>query len=115
MGPRLRQMLQSETEMAALRADDVERYFNTPLADISDETAADVGWLLKWWNRHQDEFPQVAAAARDYLSVAIAEVDVERVFNRGRDQCGLRRHSLSGEMMRELMLLQAAYLCEAGR
>jgi hypothetical protein len=53
----------------------------------------------------------MAAAARDYLAVPAAEVDVERLFNSGRDLLGLRRWSLSNETMRKLLILKDS-LCK---
>ncbi len=52
----------------------------------------------------------MTAAARDYLAIAAAEVAVERLFNKRRDLLGLRRHSLSAETMRKLMLLRDMYI-----
>jgi len=46
----------------------------------------------------------MSQAARDYLPIPAAEVDVERVFCSGRDMIGLRRHSMSIETMRALIL-----------
>ena len=48
-------------------------------------------WIHAWWKGHEDECPRMAAAARDYLAVPAVEVDVERLFNSGRDLLGLRR------------------------
>ena len=48
----------------------------------------------------------MAAAARDYLAVPGAEVDVERLFNSRRDLLGLRRWSLSSGTMRKLLILK---------
>jgi hypothetical protein len=57
-----------------------------------------------WWRLHKDESPRMAAAARDYLAIPASEVAVERLFSKGRDLLGLRRHSLSAETMRKLIL-----------
>jgi hypothetical protein len=48
----------------------------------------------------------MAAAARDYLAVPAAEVDVERLFNSGQDLLGLQRWSLSSKTMRKLLILK---------
>ena len=52
------------------------------------------------------EYPVMSQVARDYLPVPAAEVDVERLFSAGRDLIGLRRHSLSIDTMRALMILR---------
>ena len=49
----------------------------------------------------------MSQVARDYLLIQAAEVDVERLFSSGRDRIGLRRHSLSIEAMRALMILRS--------
>jgi hypothetical protein len=61
---------------------------------------------------HKDEYPRMAAAARDYLAIPAAEVAVERLFNHGRDILGVRRHSLNGETMRRVMILRDIYNVE---
>ena len=83
---------------------DIDRYFDTPRVTITD--TSDPKWLLNWSRLHKDEFPQMAAAARgDYLGVPASEVAVERLFNIGRDLLGIRRHSMNGDTLRVLMLL----------
>ena len=49
----------------------------------------------------------MAAAARAILAIPGSEVDVERLFCGGRDLLGIRRHIMSGELMRILTLLKA--------
>jgi hypothetical protein len=51
----------------------------------------------------------MAKAARRYLAIPASEVAVERLFSAGRDLLGIRRHSMTGEAMRFLMLLGAEY------
>ena len=48
----------------------------------------------------------MSQVAQDYLPIAAAEVDVERLFSTGRDLIGLRRHSLSEETMKALMIMK---------
>ncbi|KAF1813794.1 hypothetical protein P152DRAFT_373086, partial [Eremomyces bilateralis CBS 781.70] len=45
------------------------------------------------------DFPCMAQAARDCLSVPSIEVGVERPFSGARDVLGLRRHSMNAETM----------------
>jgi hypothetical protein len=87
---------------------DINRYFDDPLAQIPEETANDTNWLFNWWNNHKDEYPCMAAAARDYLAIPASEVSCERVFSAGRDMIGLRRFSLHSSTMRQLSLLRAS-------
>jgi hypothetical protein len=51
----------------------------------------------------------MAQAARAFLAIPGAEVDVERLFSGGRDLLGIRRFGLSGESMRLLTLLKAYF------
>jgi len=86
---------------------DIDRYFNDPLAQIPEDTAAnDPNWLFNWWKGHKDEYPRMAAAARDYLAIPASEVSCERLFSAGRDMIGLRRFSLHPNTMRHLALLR---------
>jgi hypothetical protein len=82
---------------------DIDRYFDTPRISVTD--TSDPQWLCNWWRLHRDEFPQMAAAARDYLAIPASEVAVERLFNIGRDLLGIRRLSMTADTMRILMLL----------
>lgn len=70
---------------------------------------ADKEWVLKWWKANEFNFPQMAKAARDYLSIPSAEVRIEREFSNARDILGLQRHGLNAETMRWLMLLNGQY------
>jgi hypothetical protein len=51
----------------------------------------------------------MSRVARDYLAVQSSEVSVERLFSKGRDMIGLRRHSLSPETMKAIMVSRDAY------
>jgi hypothetical protein len=89
---------------------DIDRYLEEGTVRVSAETTKDPDWLFKWWNKHKEQYPRMAAAARDYLSIPASEVSVERLFSNGRDMIGLRRYSLSPETMRQLVLLRDAIL-----
>jgi hAT family protein len=91
---------------------DIDRYFEEGVVTVDESVTKDEGWLFSWWNTHKDEYPRMAAAARDYLAIPAAEVAVERLFSRGRDLLGIRRHSLKGETMRKVMLLRDIYSSE---
>lgn len=87
---------------------DIERYLRDGLVLAADDSSDDKNWLLKWWGNHSQEYPCLAAAARDYLAVPASGVSVERLFSSVRDMLGIRRNSLSGESMRRLVLLRDA-------
>ena len=46
--------------------------------------------------------------AKDVLSIAMAGVGVERIFNSGRDTCQYRRGHLHGETIKKIMLVKHA-------
>ena len=48
----------------------------------------------------------MAQAARDYLVIPAAEVDIERLFSDGRDILGARWWLLQGKTIRALQLLK---------
>ena len=84
---------------------DVEQYFDSPTV-VDGKGIDDPDWVLNWWKAHEIEYPIMSQVARDYLPVPAAEVDVERLFSEGRDLIGLRRHSLSDETLKVLMVLK---------
>lgn len=98
-----------------LQRSDIDRYFEEGVVTVDESVTKEEDWLFSWWNMHKDEYPRMAAAARDYLAIPAAEVAVERLFSRGRDLIGLRRHSLNGETMRKLTLLRDIYLSEESK
>jgi hypothetical protein len=87
---------------------DVDKYLDSPPVNWSHHMIgdADAEWVLKWWKANAFNFPLMAKAARDYLSIPSAEVGVEREFSNARNILGLRRHRLNAETMRWLMLLR---------
>ena len=89
---------------------DINRYFDDPLAQIPEDIALkDPNWLFNWWKLRKDEYPCMAAAARDYLAIPASEVACERLFSAGRDMIGVRRFSLKADTMRQLSLLRASF------
>jgi hAT family protein len=86
---------------------DIDRYFDSPVVEWDRED--DPNWLLKWWKANQELYPLMSRVARDYLAVQSSEVSVERLFSKGRDMIGLRRHSLSPETMKAIMVSRDAY------
>jgi hypothetical protein len=90
---------------------DIDRYMDSPPVGWSHRLIGDGDpeWVLKWWRANAFDYPLMAQAARDYLSVPSAEVGVERQFSDARDVLGLRRHCMNAETMRWLMLLKEVY------
>jgi hypothetical protein len=95
---------------------DIDSYLNTPRIKYKNKPQDDqTKWLLSWWNANKMEFPCMAQAARDYLCVPASEVDIERLFNVGRDILGIRRFSMSGETLRTMILLKDALRMQESR
>ncbi len=64
--------------------DDIDRYFNTDVVGFTATTRDQYTvWVLNWWNNNKAEFPCMATAARDYLAIPSAQVDIERLFSDG--------------------------------
>jgi hypothetical protein len=99
---RLLSKIQPSTSLTS----DIDRYFNDPLAQIPEANAKNPNWLFDWWNAHKDEYPRMAAAARDYLAIPASEVLVERLFSARRDIISLRRFSLHANTLQQLSLLR---------
>jgi hypothetical protein len=68
--------------------------------------------LLDWWRVNATTYPRLASVARDILAVPITEVGVERVFNTARDIIGDRRHRLSAQTIRQIMILKDSIALE---
>jgi hypothetical protein len=97
---------------AAIPTSELERWFATPRIEFDESIAKSPDFLRKWWKEHKGEWPLLAAAARDLLSVSGSEVDVERLFSGCRDEFGIRRHALKADTVRVLTLLRSAYTQE---
>ena len=87
---------------------DIDRYFDGPVIPLAlvNGNASLVQQVLDWWAIHKHEFLLIFVIARDFLPIPGAEVDVERLFNIGRESLGLRRMSMSVKTMRALVLLK---------
>lgn len=70
-------------------------YFDTPPFIKGEGHGAQR--LLSWWRNWRSSYPRLAAAARDFLAIPVSEVSVERMFSRGSDVQGVRRHHLNAE------------------
>jgi hypothetical protein len=57
----------------------------------------------------------MAQAACEYLPIPASEVDIERLFNVGRDILGIQRFSMSGEALRTMILLKDALRMQESR
>ncbi|KAJ5982330.1 hypothetical protein N7451_012430 [Penicillium sp. IBT 35674x] len=57
-----------------------------------------------FWKEHEQEYPVLAALARDILSTPASGAGVERLFNCARDICHYRRGKLKPDAIKELML-----------
>lgn len=81
---------------------EMERYLrDTPIAP-TEKT------ILENWQIIQHQYPTVARMAKDILSIAIAGVGVERVFNSSRDTCQYRRGHLHADTIKKIMLVKHA-------
>jgi hypothetical protein len=85
------------------------------MVTVNESVTKQEDWLFSWWNMHKDKYPRMVAAARDYLTILVAEVVVERLFSCGRDLISLRWHSLNRGTMRKLTLLRDIYLSEESK
>jgi hypothetical protein len=80
---------------------DILRYLEDPSVPNSSDFD-----ILAWWRLHAQKYPTMARVARDFLGIPSASVSVERIFNFGRDQFGIRRHCLSPETLQQLMVVK---------
>lgn len=55
---------------------------------------------------NKDEFKLMVQVARDYLSISLSEVDIERLFNIGHDILGIQCFAMNGDTLRTLIMLR---------
>lgn len=60
----------------AIQRSDIDRYFEGPIVSVNESLTKE-DWLLLWRRVHRNEYPCMAAAARDYLAIPATEVAVE--------------------------------------
>ena len=104
-------LLRRAHKPSSLAASDIDRYLDTPSLDWDEDDKSNYkeNWVLDWWAANAFTFPTMAKAVRALLAVPGSEVDVERLFSRGKDLLGIRRFALKGETMRILVLLKAYF------
>ncbi|KAJ5267673.1 hypothetical protein N7478_010481 [Penicillium angulare] len=88
---------------------DIDRYFNTPTISTGfDISQSQTEFIRKWWKINRLEFTCMAKVAQDHLAIPAAEVDIEKLFNDGRDVLGIRRFSMKGRTLGTLLRLKDA-------
>lgn len=89
---------------------DIERYLtDKPFVPKQRSSEAHVKPfnIMDWWRDiGSAEYPKLAKVVRQFLSVPSSSACVERIFNAGKDQYGLRRHRLAATRLQKLMVLQ---------
>lgn len=53
----------------------IDSYFEKAAVIVDESVADDGNWVFSWWT-HRDEYPRVAATARDFLVILAAEVQL---------------------------------------
>jgi hypothetical protein len=88
---------------------DIDQYFDTPTISTGfDINQSQTEFIRNWWKANKLEFTCMAKVAQDHLAIPAAEVDVERLFNGGRDILGIRRFSMKGKTLGTLLRLKDA-------
>ena len=57
--------------------DELKAYLELPQVKMKTEQE-----MLDWWQEHEDEFPNVAVMARQYLGCPATSAAVERLFSK---------------------------------
>jgi hypothetical protein len=90
---------------------DIDQYFGTPTISTGfDISQSQTEFIRSWWKANRLEFSCTAKVAQDRLAIPAAEVDVERLFNDGRDVLGIRRFSMKGKTLGALIRLKEGYV-----
>jgi zinc finger BED domain-containing protein 1 (E3 SUMO-protein ligase ZBED1) len=86
---------------------EIDWYLDGPLVEWNG--LDDPNWVLQWWKANSSLYPIMSRVARDYLPIPPAEVDCERLFCSSCDLIGLRRHSMTPETMKAVLLIRDSY------
>jgi hAT family C-terminal dimerisation region len=86
---------------------EIDQYLDGPLVDWNG--LDDPNWVLRWWKANSLQYPIISQVARDNLPIPPAEVDCEHLFSTSRDLLGLRRHPMSPETMKAVLLVRDQY------
>ncbi|KAJ5244686.1 hypothetical protein N7489_004782 [Penicillium chrysogenum] len=79
---------------------DIDKYFDTPTVSTGcDISRSQSEFIRNWWKASMLEYSCMAKVAQDHLAIPAAEVDIERLFNGGRDVLGIRRFSMKGKTL----------------
>jgi hypothetical protein len=79
---------------------DIDKYFDTPTVSTGcDISRSQSEFIRNWWKANMLEYSCMAKVAQDHLAIPAAEVDIERLFNGGRDVLGIRRFSMKGKTL----------------
>jgi hypothetical protein len=62
--------------------------------------------LIVFWRSARDEFPLLASFAKDIISIPMGCTEVECMFSMTRNFCQFRRHSLSTEIIHDVMIFK---------
>ncbi|CAI7663761.1 unnamed protein product, partial [Penicillium palitans] len=88
---------------------DIDQSFDTPTISTGFEISqSQTEFIRSWWKANRLEFSCMAKVAQDHIAIPAAEVDVERLFNGGRDVLGIRRFSMKGKTLGTLIRLKDA-------
>lgn len=78
----------------------LEEYLNQPTVSMNTEP-------LKWWKSNEEQFPNLAKMARDYLAIPGTSASSERLFSSGRQLITDFRCSLSPATIQACMCLKS--------
>jgi hypothetical protein len=87
---------------------------HAPCDDYLDSKPTDDKDPLRFWVRHEIEYPGLSHMAKDVLAVPVSGVGVERIFSAARQICSYQRNRLGAETIKRLMLVRFAYEMSAG-
>ena len=73
-----------------------ERYVELPQVSLNED-------LLQWWQRHEDEFPQISKMAYQVLGCPACSSGVERLFSKAGRNYTKDRKSNSAESMGDIL------------
>ena len=96
--------LNSEDQIGAKAAAEVEAYLNGDAAPTKDEDGSVMN-VLNWWKTHAYQFPNVATMARSILAIPASSVPSERVFSKAGELLTVKRLQMKAKQVDMFLFL----------
>ena len=102
----LTRRLNSEDQIGAKAAAEVEAYLNGDPAPTTDEDGSLMN-VMNWWKTQAYRFPNVATVARSILAIPASSVPSERVFSKAGELLSVKRLQMEAKQVDMFLFLHS--------